>query len=156
MKKISRRLDDSVTSFPSEDIKGCGYWHLHMLCAQSFIDHSPNPTRLRKECVDAVLKAAAQLRSIKPKEVDVRIVCSFSWPSLWDSQIIVFFGDDCYDGFFDRKSPDQHWFERSTGWLTKTFSLEIPEGATEKVYLEKIQDEDTESESTLSFIGDLK
>jgi hypothetical protein len=153
---FSRQLDDEVASFPSEGRSGCGYWHLHMPCAQSFIDHSPNPTRLRKDCVKAILKTTLRLRLVKPEDVDARVVCCLSWPSLWDSQIIVFFGNDYYDGFFDRNSPDQQWIERPSGWLVEFFNLDIPKGATEKVYLEKIQDADGESEAILSFIGDLK
>jgi len=86
---FSRQLDDEVASFPSEGRSGCGYWHLHMPCAQSFIDHSPNPTRLRKDCVKAILKTTLRLRLVKPEDVDARVVCCLSWPSLWDSQIIV-------------------------------------------------------------------
>ena len=156
LEAFQRRLEEEVSSFPAEDRQGCGYWHLHMPCAQSFIDHSPNETRLRKQCIESILGAAEQLKSIKPEGVEARVVCSLAWPSLWDSQIIIFFGSDYYDRFFDRRSPAQEWTEKPAGWLLRTFDLNIPESMTERVYLERIRDEDFEYETTLVFVGELK
>ena len=153
---FKRHLTEAVSEFPSEDYEACGYWHMHMPCSQSWIDQNTFSTRQRKECILAILEATEHLISIKRNRKNTRVVCSISWPSLWDSQIIVFFGSDYYDRFFDRRSPEQEWTEKPAGWLLKTFDLNIPESMTERVYLERIRDEDFESETTLVFVGELK
>ena len=156
LKAFQKRLEDEASSFPAEDRPGCGYWHLHMPCSDSFIDHNLNLTRLRKQCVESILDAAIKLRSLKPDKVDARVVCSLTWPRLWDSQLIVFFGSEYFGHFFNRNSPEQKWTEESPHWLEKFFNLETPKGMTERVYLETLRDEDYESKSTLIFVGELE
>ncbi len=148
-------LRERVATFPEEDRPGCGYWHLHMPCSNAFIDASLQPTRLRRACVAAVLRAAEHLRAIKPPEVEARVVVCLTWPTLWDAQIIVFFGEDYYGRFFDRNEPEQTWTRLEQSWLTPTLRLPVPDGCTERVYRETMRDGDEVWESTLIYLGDL-
>ncbi len=80
-----------------------------------------------------------------------------SLPNLWDSQIIVFFGDEYFSNFFTRNTPEQKWEELPPNRsIAKALKLTIPKNSTEKGYLEHIKDEDWESHSEIWFFGELK
>ena len=153
LRSFKRHLAESMPSFPSEEMQGSGYWHLHMPCSGAWIDQSTSPTRMRKECVAAILEATKHLSDIRPKETKARVICSIAWPALWASQIIIFFGNEYFDHFFNRTRPEQTWLLKKEGWLTETFSLEIPSDFEERKYHETIKDEGYQFEDDLIFIG---
>jgi len=57
------------------------------------------------------------------------VIAAIDLPRLFDSQLIVFFGQDYFSRFFTRETPDQMWValppHRS---LEREWSLRIPKG----------------------------
>ncbi len=155
-KKLIEQIIKNTTVFPEEDYSGCGYWHVHLPCAQGFIDSEKTPTNIRIKCIQALVNAAKQLIEKRPDSVTAKVVVSICLPSLWDSQVIVFFSEDYYLNFFDRKSHDQEWrqIDNSNG-IVKQFNIKLPNGFLEKCYNEIIREDDEEFHSKLVFIGEL-
>ncbi len=155
-KAMVSAISEATSIFPDLDMQR-GFWHLHLPVSQSFIDSSRTPSDVRKLCMQTLIDRTKHLIDIKPAlDVKTRVVALISLPELWESQIIVFFGEDYFGGFFDRDDEEQRWtllpFERS---ILKELDLKMPGGLTEIGYLEEINDEDGEAISELWFIGEL-
>lgn len=145
-----------VQEFPDKDYPGSGYWHMHMPGSSRFLDYTEKKTELRKILVEGIIKATKTLHDQQPSNLNAKVISCISWPNLFDSQIIVFFGDEYFGGFFDRSGPEQWWTKEDESWVKENMKMEIPDGFEERVYNEVIDDEDGRFESTLIFIGNFK
>ena len=152
-----KHIVEQTLTFPEEERPDCGYWHLHLPVAQAFIDSSNTPSSIRRLCMQTLIDRVDHLKNIKPEsDRKSRVIACINLPNLWDSQIIVFYGDEYFSNFFTRDSPEQKWEELpSNRSMAKELNLTIPMDLTEKGYLEHIQDEDWESHSEIWFIGEL-
>lgn len=156
--QLVNRIVKNTSKFPSEDIKGCGYWHMHLPVAEKFIDSKKTAKFIRKTCIQTLIDRAYHLSKLKPpNKMPVRVVASINLPSLFASQIIVFFGDNYFSSFFDRNSKEQSWkFIKQQKSLLDEWDLNLPDGFIEKGYYEEIHDEDFDYSGELWFIGELK
>jgi hypothetical protein len=142
---------------PGEDREGCGYWHAHVPVAEAFIDSPVTPRSIRRLCIQAMIDAANSLRTAQQQRgTDCRVTAAVDLPRLFDSQLIVFFGEDYFSRFFTRETPDQTWValppHRSLG---REWSLRIPAGFSEWGFSETLRDEDFERRGEVWFCGDL-
>jgi hypothetical protein len=109
-----RAMVESITAIagytPVEHSPGCGYWHAHLPVAQAFIDSPATPRSVRRLCIQSILDASERLRLAQSsRRIDCRVVASIDLPKLWNSQIIVFFGQNYFSRFFQRDMPEQTW-----------------------------------------------
>ncbi len=143
--------------FPEEHPWAHGYWHLHLPVDQGFIDSLKTPFPVRRQCVQTLIDRCQHLQRLKPpSDEPVRVVASISLPYLWDSQIIVFFGQDYFSTFFGRSSEGQSWMPlRESRSIRSEWRLQIPETFQERGYCERIRDEDFSHDGELWFIGEL-
>lgn len=153
---MQKRLMEFTSVFPEPDYQ-YGYWHLHLPTSQAFIDSCKTPASLRRECIQLMIECVQNLINIKPQiDIPIRVVAAISLPDLWDSQIIVFFGNDYYMSFFDRNSEDQKWIPLSEKRdIIREWNLNIPGLIEIKGYREEIYDEDSCYSGELWFIGEL-
>ena len=144
-------------AFPEEDHAGWGYWHLHVPVDQAVIDSQKTPHWVRRQCVQSLMDRSEHLRHLKPAADEaIRVVALISLPDLWDSQIIVFFGDKYFGRFFERDLEGQTWTPlRESRSLAREWGLEIPSGFQEKGYHESIRDEDYSREGEVWLAGEL-
>lgn len=158
-KAMLSAINEATNTFPNLDMqRGC--WHLHLPVSQSFIDSSQTPVEVRKLCMQTLIDRTKYLIDIKPElDVNTRVVALISLPELWESQIIVFFGEDYFSSFFDRDDEGQKWtLFPSDRSLLKELDLTAPAGLLEKGYLEIMYDEDDKDYKLISelwFIGEL-
>ncbi len=131
---------------------------MHLPVDQGFIDSLKTPYQVRRQCVQTLIDRCEHLQRLKPtSDAPVRVVASISLPYLWNSQIIVFFGQQYFGTFFDRNSEDQSWtpLPESRSFV-REWDLAMPASFQEKGYHERIRyDEDYIHESELWFIGEL-
>lgn len=155
-KKMVEYIMDSVKEFPCEGEESCGYWHTHVPTSP-FMDSKHTPKSVRKLCAQTLIDASAKLVDISPNsDVKTHVVTTISLPELWGSQIIVFFGDNYFNTFFDRNSECQRWIPLpSYRNICKEWGLRIPNGFEVKGYREEIHDEDYERIGEIWFIGEL-
>ena len=153
-----KNIVDQTQTFPEEDRPNCGYWHLHVPVAQEFIDSIHTPQSVRRLCVQTLVDRVEHLKSVKPKsDREIRVVACIGLPNLWNSQVVVFFGDEYFSNFFARHTCEQSWEALPQGRsIAEEFKLAIPEDATEKGFSEHVQGEDWKRHGELWFIGELK
>ncbi len=106
--------------------------------------------------MQTLIDRAFHLTSIAPTDLETRVVVAICLPELWGSQIIVFFGSDYYDSFFNRDSEDQKWtplpVNRS---FTREWNLRVPDGFSQRGYKEELRDTDFTFDGEIWFIGQL-
>jgi hypothetical protein len=150
------RIAALVKDFPAEDTPGCGYWHAHLPLSRDFIDSPRTPRGVRRATMQALLDAADHLRLTRKTIGGTRVVAAIDLPFLFDSQLIVFFGESHWTGFFDRRSDDQTWTKLPPSRsLAREWSLIVPRGMVEQGYREVIRDEDYEHTGEVWFVGEL-
>lgn len=142
--------------FPEVDWEE-GFWHMHLPVPQSFIDSAKTPFGVRRLCAQALIDAVEHLRTIKPKlDIPIRVTALITLPRLWDSQIIIFFGESYFAGFFNRNNDYQKWAPLPEGRnLANEWQLRVPENLTVKGYREEITDDGDTYVSQLWYIGEL-
>ena len=149
-----RRLSQQTEVFPKAH-QGVGFWHLHLPVSHEFIDSSKAPFGIRRLCAQTLINRAFDLAALAPDPVQTRVVAAISLPELWSSQIVVFFGPDYFNSFFDRDSTEQKWTPIEGRRLTKKWHLQLPHGLSERGTTEEIFKPDFASTGELWFIGQL-
>lgn len=152
-----RDIEQLAMVTPAEHREGCGYWHAHLPVAEAFIDSPVTPRSIRRLCIQTMLDAANSLRTAQQQRgTDCRVIAAIDLPRLFESQLIVFFGQDYFARFFKRDTPDQTWVglppHRRLG---REWSLRMPSGFSEWGFSETIRDEDFQSRGEVWFCGDL-
>jgi len=153
---MERRINALASIDVVEDRPGCGYWHAHLPVARSFIDSRAVPRSVRRQCIQALVDAAAQLSdATKSRNGECRVLTAISFPALFDSQLIVFFGEDYWSRFFERNSPEQTWRglppNRS---LVREWGIRLPQGGVEIGIEESVVEGVHRQRSELWFVGD--
>lgn len=148
---------NGLTEFFPEANLDFGYWHLHLPVAQEFIDSIKTPHPVRRLCIQLLIIRAKHLIDIKPElDINIRVVACIQLPNLWNSQIIVFFGESYFESFFDRNNECQKWILLDSNRnISKELKVDVPSGLDVKGYREEIIDDDNKSISELWFIGEL-
>jgi hypothetical protein len=77
-------------------------------------------------------------------------------PSLWNSQIVVFFDEEYFNNFFIRDSTEQNWRTiPDIRDFLQEWNLDIPLDLSIRGYYEKIHDEDYNYEGEIWAVGEL-
>ncbi len=155
-KAMIKSIEQLTEIFPEVNLNS-RYWHMHLPVRQDFIDSKKTPSKVKKLCIQTMIDRVQQMVTIKPNfSIRIRIVACLNLTSLWDSQIIIFFGDDYFQNFFNRNDIYQRWIELPTKRnLCKELNLNIPTELTIKGFKEKIREDDYEKNSELWFVGEL-
>ena len=135
-------ISEETAVFPGPHWEDAGYWHLHLPIADNLIDSAKNSFGVRRLCVQTLITRAHHLASIAPVgETSTRVVVAIDLPRLFGSQIIVFFGSDYFDTFFNRDTDSQRWTPlEANRSLVREWNLQIPSGFSEHGYHEEIND----------------
>jgi len=109
VKSMIEGINKEIVKFPKIDIEN-GYWHMHLPIEQSFIDLEKISFKIRRLCIQTIIDGVENLIRLKPKtELDIRVIAFINLPALWYSEIIVFFGNSHYEGYFYRNNEYQKW-----------------------------------------------
>lgn len=161
VKRRTRRILEEIAAhtaaFP-DDFEH-GYWHLHLPADYKFMTSSRIPRRTKRLCLQALMDGAARLADLKPDNGRTyRVVVAVDLPQLWNSQIIVFEGDDYFRSFFDRNDEPGRWTSLSAARsLQAEWGLSFPEDWRQSGFLEVIEGEDGyRYEGEIWFVGALE
>ncbi|MDP4177371.1 MAG: DUF3916 domain-containing protein [Bacillota bacterium] len=151
-----KSINEFTENFPQMNLNK-GYYHSHIPVAQEFIDLSKTPQFVRKICIQTLLSRVKHLIDIKPKlDIKTRVVTCIQLPDLWNSQIIIFYGENYFNSFFERNSEYQKWILLpSNRDVLSKLGIAIPTGLSSRGYREEIIDNDCEYISEIWFIGEL-
>lgn len=152
-RQMVRRIEAETELFPPRDVES--YWHLHLPVARTFIDSQRTPFTTRRLCVQTLIDRAHHLSRVAPESEDIRVVVAVTLPELWASQIIVFFGPNYFDRFFERSGDEQQWVLIENRSLINEWQLKLPPEFQEQGYDETICEEELLFKSRIWFIGNL-
>lgn len=156
IRQLERNLRIATNTFPPIDLHR-GFWHLHLPTSKNFIDSAKTGHRTRRTCVQILIDFSQHLAELKPNsDSPIRVVAAISLPRLWDSQVVVFFGDTHYRDFFNRSSDSQKWEAfRDDRNLVSEWSLRVPDSVRARGFKETIIEDDWKAEGEIWFVGDL-
>lgn len=156
-RSMVQQLQTATAIFPAPH-DSFQYWHLHLPVHYSFIDSTQTPRSVRRLCMQTLIDCAEHLCSIKPEKHDFcHVVTAIDLPKLSRSQIIVFFGSEYYDQFFERNSNHQKWVSFSDSRsLVKEWKLRLPSGLNEIGFREELRCDYECSDNDLWFLGELE
>lgn len=137
---------------PFRDTSGL-YEHFHVPCGP-FIQHPKTSGRIKTAFAEAWLKKTEEILRAKPGELPFcKVTAIIKEPYFWESQIIVFYDREYYEGFWERNREDQVWNHSNVeGSFLKqrNLSVMLPEKAIQEV----IYDEECIKKSTLWIYGE--
>ncbi|WP_084243514.1 DUF3916 domain-containing protein [Planomicrobium okeanokoites] len=150
------RIEENTRVFPTEFYNG--YWSLRLPVGQGFISSDKTPRKVKRLCIQTLLERAEYLKEFQAQDDEkYRIVVLIDLPGLWNSQIIIFKGEDYFNGFFNRDSDYYKWIPLSANRNIQTeWGLTIPDNLALAGYKAVIDDEDGYFESEIWFVGELK
>lgn len=150
-----RLLTQQTAIFPLPH-RGGAYWHLHLPVARNFINATATPHGVRRLCAQTLIDCALHLAFIAPTDLETRVVVAVCLPELWNSQIIVFFGSEYYDSFFNRDSEDQRWTPLPDNIiLEREWDLRVPANFSQSGYKQELRDIDFSFDGEIWFVGQL-
>lgn len=155
-KNMLKRIEQETTIFPDDFYNG--YWHLHLPVAQDFISSPKTPFAIKRLCIQILLNQAEHLIKIKPHfNIRFRVVVAIDLPDLWNSQIIIFYGESYFNGFFERNDDYQKWIPLSMDRnIVNKWDLSIPDEMDCLGISEIIYGEDGELfEGEIWFVGEV-
>lgn len=154
--QMVNRIEENTQEFPTEFYNG--YWHLHLTVGQGFISSYKTPLRIKRLCIQTLLDRAEYLKGLQPNDEEkYRVVAAIEFPTLGNSQIIIFKGDVHFKDFFNRNDNHQKWILLSAGRNLQTeWEVSVPDDSAIGGFKEIINDEDGCYESEIWFVGELK
>ena len=151
-----RLISEQTEKFPKPHRKS-DFWHLHLPVFRGFIDSTSTPFGIRRLCVQTLISRAEHLASIAPVgTTQIRVVVAVSLPNLFDSQIIIFYGAEYFDTFFNRRTATQQWTQlEDKRSLMREWNIQISSDFSECGYQEEITEPDFHQSGEIWFIGQL-
>ncbi len=150
-----KRINENSMVFPTEFHNG--YWNTKLPVGQGFISSDKVSRKVKRLCIQTLVDRVEYLIGLKPDDGEkYRVVAAIDLPGLWNSQIIVFKGDDYFDGFFDRNDDHYKWIPLSDDRNIQTeWRITVRENLTISGFKEVINDEYGFFESEIWFIGEV-
>jgi hypothetical protein len=112
---------------------------------------------VKRLCIRMLLKTCIALQRSKPATCQfVRVVACISIPTMFSSRVTVFFDEEYFSNFFDRRGPYQTWsILPSNRNLLQEWQLSEDFQITGIGYSEHIVDEDSVYDGEVWFFGDI-
>lgn len=155
IKSMEEGIRRETDTFPDIDIEN-GYWHIHLPVKQSFINSKKIPIRVKRLCIQSIIDSTKNLIQKKPKSnIRIRVVAFINFPDLWYSEIIVFFGENHYSGYFYRNNDYQKWIPlEEKRNIAKEWNLKVPDSYGIKGYREILNNDGDIYENELWYLGE--
>lgn len=127
--------------------------HFHVPCGP-WLAKPKTSSKIKTDFCKIWLEKTEEFIEKKPKELPFcKVVAAITYPNVRNSQIIIFYDEQYYKTFWDRKGPYQIWtpiknqrsFAKERGITTQ-----LPEIG----YIEELDDEDWYAKSYIWFYGE--
>lgn len=138
-RKLNNLLRDIDSITPSFDFKG-EYEHFHIPCGW-WISEPKTSRKVKTEFCRKWLEKTRKIIDSKPQSHGFcKVVANIVTPCFWNSQIIIFYDEQYYNTFFDRKGNYQVWIpiENYSFAASRGISADL----NEKGYLEILYEDD--------------
>lgn len=156
-KRLLRWMDKidpfkNANDLPFKDTED-SYEHFHVPCGP-WLSKPKTSGKIKTAFCKKWLEKTEEIIGNKPKDLPFcKVVAAITYPDVRESQIIIFYDEEYYNSFWDRKGPYQIWtrvddkrsFAKERGIMTK-----LPEIG----YIEELNDEDYYTKSNIWFYGE--
>jgi len=139
-RKLSALLKhiDSFNAFQNIDES---FEHFHVPCANFFIESHKTNSKIKTAFCKKWIETTEKFIKQKPTDLPFcKVVCVLCVPYFWDSQIIIFYDENYYSSFWDRKTPEQTWAQIEDARISFTRERGIVTSLKEIGYIEEIKD----------------
>lgn len=154
-RRLKTLLRDINALVPYQDDTHREYEHFHVPCG-AWIQSPRTAGHIKTIFCNAWIEKSKQFIESKPKNIPFcKVVAVISYPRFAESQIIIFYNEAYYNGFWNRNDSTQKWIPLNSA---ESFvkSRGIVTDLSEKGYTEILCDEDgCISKSQLWFYGEL-
>ncbi len=129
------------------------YEHFHVPCGP-WLSKPKTSGKIKTAFCKKWLEKTEEFINNKPKDLPFcKVVAAITYPDVRNSQIIIFYDEEYYNSFWNRKGPYQIWtlmdkkysFAKERGIVT-----ELPEIG----YIEELNDEDYHTKTHIWFYGE--
>lgn len=154
-RKLSSLLKN-IDSFKAFKCSQKIYEHFHVPCSLEFIESPKTSEKVRTIFCQKWIETTEQLIKQKPSELSFcKVVSLLSVPNYWSSQIIIFYDEEYYNTFWDRKTSEQLWEKITDKNLSFVHEKGIKTSLKEIGYIETMEEDDYICKSVLWFYGEL-
>lgn len=138
LRALARWPDQIVGQLPPpEAIAGQRFWNFKVPVFSKLVDPPHATLEAQRACIAAVFAAAAAIEHASRRPPGCRVACLVSTPSLFQSEVTLFFDDGYFQTFLPREEGKRSYFEG--GWVEDepadpdtltAFALKPPAGMT--------------------------
>lgn len=94
---------------------GGRFWNFKVPVFQKLVDPPHATVVMQQACIAAVLAAADAVERSALRPADCRVACLVSTPSLFQSEVTLFFDEDYFRTFLPRDEGQRNYFD--DGWI---------------------------------------
>lgn len=112
------RIVGEVSALPGRDPEahlGGRFWHFKVPVFQKAVDPPHATVEMQRACLATILAAAEAVERSQRRPADCRIACLVSTPSLFNSEVTLFFDEDYFQTFLPREEGQRNYFDG--GWV---------------------------------------
>ncbi len=116
LRALSRWPEQIVQQLPSpEQCEGARYWNFKIPVYSKLVDPEHATLATRRACLAVILAAAEAVERSPHRPADCRVACLVSTPSLFQSEVTLFFDDAYFETFLPREEGKRTYFDG--GWV---------------------------------------
>ena len=137
------RIVREVSALPERDPEahlGGRFWNFKVPVFQKLVDPPQATVEMQRACLAAILASAEAVERSERRPADCRVACLVSTPSLFNSEVTLFFDEDYFQTFLPREEGKRNYFDG--GWVED-----------EPVEIEALGDLRIEAPAGMAFFG---
>lgn len=144
----------NANDLPFKDTED-SYEHFHVPCGP-WLSKPKTSGKIKTAFCKEWIEKTEEIIGNKPKDLPFcKVVAAITYPDVRESQIIIFYDEEYYNSFWDRKGPYQIWIPiKNENSFSK--EREIVTKLPEIGYIEELHDEDYYAKSYIWFYGEWK
>lgn len=106
LSRLQRNIQENHEDFPKEFHNG--YWYAKIPVGQTFLLEIQHNTQIKQAIIHILLDEAKRLVELRVDE-RMRVVVLLDFPTLWNSELLVFEDEEGLQTFMRRDSSHQKW-----------------------------------------------
>jgi hypothetical protein len=116
LRALARWPEKIITQLPApEQCAGERFWNFKVPVYSKLVDPPHATPQTQRACITAILAAAEAIECSPRRPANCRVACLVSTPSLFQSEVTLFFDDDYFQTFLPREEGKRTYFEG--GWV---------------------------------------
>ena len=106
LSRLQRNIQENHEDFPTEFHNG--YWYAKIPVGQTFLMDTQHNAKIKQSLIHILLDEAKRLVELRVDE-RMRVVVLLDFPTLWNSELLVFQDEEGVQSFMRRDSFHQKW-----------------------------------------------